>query len=38
VQVESPEAYAYWARVFRYDWSFSTLAPRQIHLPIIIRR
>ncbi len=38
VQVESPSAYGYWEKVFDYDWSVSTLAPRQIFLPIIFTR
>jgi cardiolipin synthase len=38
VQVESAEAYDYWAKVFSYDWSVSTLSPRRIYLPIILRR
>ena len=38
VQVESPEAFAYWAKVFSYDWSVSPFSPREIHLPMILRR
>lgn len=38
VDVESPAAYEYWAKVFAYDWSVSNLSPRLIRLPIIFKR
>lgn len=37
LQVESADAYAYWSKVFMYDWSASSLSPRQILLPLIQR-
>jgi Lamin Tail Domain/PLD-like domain len=36
-QVESLDAFNYWAQVFDYDWSVSTLSPRELFLPIILR-
>jgi PLD-like domain/Lamin Tail Domain len=38
VEVDSSDAYEYWAKVFRYDWSASTIAPHHIYLPIILKK
>ena len=37
-QVESPDAYAYWAQVFSYDWSTTTFAPHRQFLPLLMQR
>lgn len=34
-QVESPDAYHYWANVFQYDWSTTEFAPHKDYLPLL---
>lgn len=37
-QVESLDAYNYWASVFEYDWSTTTFAPHRTFLPFLFRK
>lgn len=37
-QVESLDAFNYWANVFNYDWSTTTFAPHRTFLPFMIRK
>lgn len=37
-QVESLDAYNYWANVFNADWRTTTFAPHRIVLPFLLRR
>jgi cardiolipin synthase len=37
-QVESLDAYNYWANVFHYDWSTTTFAPHRQYLPFLLRK
>ncbi|MBI4671390.1 MAG: lamin tail domain-containing protein [Chloroflexi bacterium] len=37
-QVESLDAFHYWANVFNYDWSTTTFAPRREFFPFLFRK
>jgi hypothetical protein len=37
-QIESLDAYNYWASVFEYDWSSTTFAPHRTFLPFLLRK
>lgn len=37
-QIDSRDAYSYWANVFNYDWSTTTFAPQRQFLPLLFRK